>query len=98
MENLYWNATNVNDFHTYWVQWNKTHFVYGFDHVQHTVFDYRKEMQTIYGHNSTYDPFSKRFHLVIEMGVGPQRYFLGNFDPIDADNWPCSLFIIDWVS
>ncbi|CAG2114334.1 unnamed protein product [Medioppia subpectinata] len=88
--------TRLNQFHTYAVEWHKSHIKWFFDDINHLTFNLSEKLSSHYTRNG--EPFvGKPFKIAINLGVG------GNFFPNqvlsinDFHDWECSALIVDYV-
>jgi beta-glucanase (GH16 family) len=90
--------SNLNDFHTYSLEWNEFEIKWFFDDINHLTININRSLGPVYTKNG--QPFDKPFRLIINLGVGPfGEYFFPYSISIreDVHNWKCSLFIIDYI-
>jgi beta-glucanase (GH16 family) len=92
--------SNLNDFHTYSIEWNESQIKWFFDDINHLSININRSLNSEYSRVS--EPFDKRFKLVIHLGVGGgdgNNIFFPNeiLSLEDVINWNCSLLIIDYV-
>ena len=74
------------------MEWTETEIRWFYDNKPLIVESYQKEL------SNDHHFFDKPFKLVISLGVGGKDYFPGLvLNEKDADEWPCSLLIIDYV-
>jgi beta-glucanase (GH16 family) len=95
----YLTNSNLNDFHTYSIEWDKFEIKWFFDENKFLTKNISRNLGSIYSRDG--QPFDQSFRLLITLGIGP---FGENFFPIpiisvlnDVMDWKCSLFIIDYV-
>jgi hypothetical protein len=90
--------SNLNDFHTYSIEWDKFEIKWFFDQTQTLAININRTLGSIYSRLG--EPFDRPFRLLIDLGVGP---FKEDFFPYpvsvldDIMEWKCSLFIIDYI-
>jgi hypothetical protein len=92
--------SNLNDFHTYSIEWNKSEIKWFFDDINHLTMNISRNFSSLYSRVG--EPFDKRFKLLIHLGVGGgdrENVFFPNqvLSLEDVINWKCSLLIIDYV-
>ncbi len=92
--------SNLNDFHTYSIEWNESEIKWFFDDINHLTININRRLGPLYAQNG--EPFDKRFRLLIHLGVGGgdgnNWFFPNEFLSLeDVINWKCSLLIIDYV-
>jgi hypothetical protein len=92
--------SNLNDFHTYSIEWNKSEIKWFFDDINRLTININRSLSSEYSRVG--EPFDKRFKLVIHLGVGGgdgNNIFFPNeiLSLEDVINWNCSLLIIDYV-
>jgi hypothetical protein len=92
--------SNLNDFHTYSIEWNESEIKWFFDDINHLTININRSLSSVYGRVG--EPFNKRFRLLIHLGVGGgdgNNIFFPNqiLSLEDVINWKCSLLIIDYV-
>jgi beta-glucanase (GH16 family) len=94
----YFTNSNLNDFHTYSIEWDKFEINWFFDENKILTKNINRKLGSIYTRDG--QPFDESFRLLINLGVGPFKkgfftYSLSVLD--DVMEWKCSLFIIDYV-
>jgi hypothetical protein len=92
--------SNLNDFHTYSIEWNESEIKWFFDDINHLTININRSLSSLY--SVVGQPFDKRFRLLIHLGVGGgdgNNVFFPNqiLSLEDVINWKCSLLIIDYV-
>jgi hypothetical protein len=90
--------SNLNDFHTYSIEWDKFEIKWFFDQTQTLAKNINRTLGSIYSRDG--QPFDQKFRLLIDLGVGPfKKHFFPNSTSFreDVKKWNCSLFIIDYV-
>jgi beta-glucanase (GH16 family) len=92
--------SNLNDFHTYSIEWNKSEIKWFFDDINHLTININRILSSSYSRVG--EPFDKRFKLQINLGIGgyiDDYVFFPNqtLSLEDVINWKCSLLIIDYV-
>ncbi len=92
--------SNLNDFHTYSIEWNESQIKWFFDDINHLTINITRRLGSMY--NRVGEPFDKRFRLLMHLGVGGgdrKNVFFPNqiLSLEDVINWKCSLLIIDYV-
>ncbi|CAG2168124.1 unnamed protein product [Oppiella nova] len=96
-----YNAVSVNlqNFHTYAVEWNETHIQWFFDHNKYSGdLDINKTLTTDYTKKG--QPFDKAFKLTLSLSVGGDAVYLFpgmTLTESDYMSWKCSAIIIDYV-
>ncbi|CAG2176749.1 unnamed protein product, partial [Oppiella nova] len=96
-----YNAVSVNlqNFHTYAVEWNETHIQWFFDDNKYSGdFDINKTLTTDYTKKG--QPFDKAFKFTLSLGVGGDADFMFpgmTLTESDYMSWKCSAIIIDYV-
>ena len=97
---------SVFKFHTYAMEWTETEIRWLFDDNPLFTANIQKELylyKTVkYGellrNPQNINPFENEFKLVISLGVGGKGYFPGlQLTGEEAENWPCSLLILDYI-
>jgi hypothetical protein len=94
----YLTNSNLNDFHTYSIEWDKFEIKWFFDEINILTINISRNLSSIYSRKG--EPFDQPFKLLITLDIGP---FGGPFFPYplsildDVMDWKCSLFIIDYV-
>ncbi|CAG2168123.1 unnamed protein product [Oppiella nova] len=92
-------SANLQDFHTYAVEWNETHIQWFFDDNKYSEdFDINKMLTTDYTKNG--QPFDKAFKFILSLGVGGDAdYLFPGMTLTESDymSWKCSAIIIDYV-
>ncbi|CAG2167235.1 unnamed protein product [Oppiella nova] len=92
-------SANLQDFHTYAVEWNETHIQWFFDDNKYSEdFDINKTLTTDYTKNG--QPFDKAFKFTLSLGVGGDAdYLFPGMTLTESDymSWKCSAIIIDYV-
>jgi hypothetical protein len=91
--------SNLNDFHTYSIEWNESEIKWFFDEINHLTININQTLSSKYSRVG--EPFGKSFKLAIDVGVGGANgeniYFPNqNLTLEDVINWECSLLIIDY--
>jgi len=92
--------SNLNDFHTYSIEWNESEIKWFFDDINHLTININRSLNSLY--SGVGQPFDKPFRLQIHLGIGGQDRssdFISNeiLSLEDVINWKCSLLIIDYV-
>ncbi len=92
--------SNLNDFHTYGIEWNESQIKWFFDDINRFTFNINRSLSSLYSRVG--EPFDKPFRLVIHLGVGGGDgniiFFPNEILALeDVVNWECSLLIIDYV-
>jgi beta-glucanase (GH16 family) len=92
--------SNLNDFHTYSIEWNESEIKWFFDDINHLTINMNRILSSKYSRVG--EPFDKGFKLVIHLGVGGNtgnHFFFPNqvLSPEDVINWKCPLLVIDYV-
>jgi hypothetical protein len=92
--------SNLNDFHTYSIEWNESEIKWFFDDINRLTININRSLSSLY--SGVGQPFDKRFRLLIHLGVGGgdgSNVFFPNqiLSLEDVINWKCSLLIIDYV-
>jgi beta-glucanase (GH16 family) len=90
--------SNLNNFHTYSIEWNESKFKWFFDDINHLTIDINRNLGSGYTRNG--QPFDQPFRLVIHLGVGPlsKDFFPDqNLTPKDVNEWKVSSLNIDYV-
>jgi hypothetical protein len=90
--------SNLNDFHTYSIEWNKFEIKWFFDQTQTLAININRTLGSIYSRLG--EPFDRPFRLLIDLGVGPFKKLFFSYSTSfhdDVMGWQCSLFIIDYV-
>jgi hypothetical protein len=92
--------SNLNDFHTYGIEWNESEIKWFFDDINRLTININRSLSSSYSRVG--EPFDKRFRLLIHLGVGGgdsnNLFFPNEFLSLeDVINWKCSLLIIDYV-
>jgi beta-glucanase (GH16 family) len=92
--------SNLNDFHTYSIEWNESEIKWFFDDINHLTININRYLGSMYSRVG--EPFDKRFRLLIHLGVGAHvgnYFFFPNqiLSLEDVINWKCSVLIIDYV-
>jgi hypothetical protein len=92
--------SNLNDFHTYSIEWNETQIKWFFDDINSFTININRILSSSY--SQVGKPFDKSFRLQIHLGVGGgerHNVFFPNqvLSLEDVINWKCSLLIIDFV-
>lgn len=83
--------SNLNDFHTYSVEWNRSTIVWKFDERPHLVANITELL------SNHYNPFASPFILKITLGVGGQFFINQVLTLDDVYDWDCSLFLLDYI-
>jgi hypothetical protein len=94
----YTTNSNLNDFHTYSIEWNQFEIKWFFDRINTLTININRTLDTDYSRLG--EPFDQPFRLSINLGVGPfEKHFFSLPTSFceDVINWKCSLFIIDYV-
>jgi hypothetical protein len=92
--------SNLNDFHTYSIEWNESEIKWFFDDIKRFTININQNLSSQYIRVG--EPFDKTFRLQIQLGVGGGGGDDGFFPYKDLSledviNWKCSLLIIDYV-
>ena len=87
----YKTNSNLNDFHTYVVEWNESTIVWKFDERAHLVINISEKLL------DHYNPFASPFKLVLTLGVGGQFFINQVLTLDDVYDWDCSLFLLDYI-
>ena len=92
--------SNLNDFHTYIIEWNESEIKWFFDDINSFTININRNLGPSYAQNG--EPFDKRFRLLIHLGVGGgdgnNWFFPNEFLSLEnVINWKCSLLIIDYM-
>jgi hypothetical protein len=92
--------SNLNDFHTYSIEWSESEIKWFFDEINHLTININQTLSSQYSRVG--EPFDKSFKLAIDVGVGGENgeniFFPNqNLTLEDVINWKCSLLIIDYV-
>jgi hypothetical protein len=94
----YSTNSNLNDFHTYSIEWDKFQIKWFFDETEILTINISRNLGSIYSRKG--EPFDQPFRLTIHLDINK---FVGPFFPHrpsvldDVMDWKCSLFIIDYV-
>ncbi len=91
--------SNLNDFHTYIIEWNESEIKWFFDDINHLTIKINRKLSSFYSRVG--EPFDEPFRLVINLGIGGnagERFYFPNqiLSLEDVINWKCSL-LIDYV-
>ncbi len=92
--------SNLNDFHTYSIEWNESEIKWFFDDINRLTINISRILSSSYSRVG--EPFHRHFNLQINLGVGGnagQYFYFPNqiLSLKDVINWKCSLLIIDYV-
>ncbi|HEY6436953.1 MAG TPA: family 16 glycosylhydrolase, partial [Ignavibacteriaceae bacterium] len=92
--------SNLNDFHTYSIEWNESEIKWFFDDINRLTININRSLSSLY--SGVGQPFDKPFRLLINLGVGGgdgnNVFFPSRILSLeDVINWKCSLLIIDYV-
>ncbi len=92
--------SNLNDFHTYSIEWNESQIKWFFDDINSFTININRILSSSYSRVG--QPFNESFRLQIHLGVGGgerHNVFFPNqiLSLEDVINWKCSILIIDFV-
>jgi len=92
-------SENLQDFHSYGVEWNETHIQWFFDDQdQLQNLDINRTLSDAYERKG--QPFDRPFKLQLELGVGGDADYLFPGQTLtdnDYKSWKCSALIIDYI-
>jgi hypothetical protein len=94
----YSTNSNLNDFHTYSIEWNEFEIKWFFDQINTLTININRTLGSSYSRLG--EPFDRPFRLLIDLGVGPfTKHFFSYSTSFleDVMEWKCSLFIIDYI-
>jgi hypothetical protein len=94
----YLTNLNLNDFHTYSIEWDKFEIKWFFDEINILTKNINRNFGSIYSRDG--QPFNESFRLFISLSIESSAAD-SNTNPVsvldDVMDWKCSLFIIDYV-
>jgi len=88
-------SANLNEFHTYSIEWNKLAIRWFFDDINHFTLSIDDISGTIYTKSG--QPFDQPFRLVIQLGVGSFFFKDQILTEEDVKHWESPRLIVDYV-